>query len=225
MDVSRLVLLTAVLTGPLSAAWADMSPNQGSFPLAVHSFGTATAQLDLGPARALRDTSPWFSQAAGSSASSRSPLSRPDLLPTDLVSSGLCRIENWADSPFATRGAVGSIARETIVHELPQLPGSASLFLSALMSVGAWQAVRRASHLHITHVPEWYHPDAPHQIGHSVASDPTLGFGLLTVCSFDAPIEADPSPVLGYPRDALSRCQSPHFLTIETPRGPPAPAA
>lgn len=224
MTVSRVVLLTAALAGPISAAWADIGVGLGRDPLALTSPVVQTASVvDLKPVLAVSEAGPLPSVTVDSLASALTPVLTPasDPLRSDpVLNTGL--MGHWADAPSTGLDATASAASETAVRELPQLPGSASLFLSAILSVGAWQAVRRASHLHIAHLPEWYHPDAPHQIGHSVAFDPTLGFELLAVCVFDAPIEADCSAFLGYPRDSLSRCASQHFLTIESPRAPPA---
>ncbi len=63
------------------------------------------------------------------------------------------------------------------VQTVPPLPGSLSLFLSALLSLGAWQAVRTAADGPWAALPEWYHSGAPIQIGHTVVYDlaqPTL---------------------------------------------------
>ena len=130
---------------------------------------------------------------------------------------GLAGQRPWTDLPTAP--AADRV--EHAVRELPAVPSSASLFLSAMLSVGAWHAVRKAGHLHLASLPEWYHPDTP-QIGRSVAFDPTLRFELLAVCPFDVPIgvEAVQSPVIL--RELPSRCESQCFLTIESPRGPPA---
>jgi hypothetical protein len=92
-----------------------------------------------------------------------------------------------------------------------------------MLSVGAWHMVRKASNLHLANLPEWYHPDAPYQIGHSVALDPMLGFEVLAVCLFDIPT-ADNRPILPQrmQRELPSRCESQFFLAVEAPRGPPS---
>lgn len=115
-------------------------------------------------------------------------------------------------------GTLADSSGRTNVEELPGLPGSASLFLSAALSVGAWHLVRKSRDIHLGHLPDWYHPDAPAQIGHSVAVD--LQFAPMAVCIFDQPFTERPF-IFRVPRVIVSRCESQHFLHIEAPRGPP----
>jgi hypothetical protein len=56
--------------------------------------------------------------------------------------------------------------------ELTDGPGSASLCLYALMSLGLFSAPHWIKKLHIGHIPEWYHNGGPFQIGHSFAVSP-----------------------------------------------------
>ena len=64
----------------------------------------------------------------------------------------------------------GDVAR---VAEIPQLPGSAELFLSALVSMGAWHLVRQSRNARIETMPEWYQTGRPIQVRHIVALDVT----------------------------------------------------
>ena len=84
------------------------------------------------------------------------------------------------------------------------------------------QLVRKAGNVHLAHLPEWYHPDAPHQIGHSVVFDPLVGFEMLAVCVFDVPLVAETAQFSDTLRDLPSRYESQQFLNIESPRGPPS---
>jgi len=136
-------------------------------------------------------------------------------------SSGTPRTGLLAEPPWAAL-PIAEDDDEPAVRELPGLPSSTSLFLSAMLSVGAWHMVRRAGHLHVASLPEWYHPDAPHQIGHSVAFDPLAGFVFLPVCLFETPLDLEPPRIPETPREIPSRLWSQHFLTVESPRGPPA---
>ncbi len=112
--------------------------------------------------------------------------------------------------------------RETAVRQLPGLPGSASLFVSAMLTVGAWQTVRKGGQLYLAHLPAWYHTGAPQQIGHKVICDPTAGFDLLPVCLFDTPCDVKPVRFGATEHPLPARCKSQYFLTVEAPRGPPS---
>jgi hypothetical protein len=109
----------------------------------------------------------------------------------------------------------------TDVRQLPPGPGSAALLLSGLLSMGAFPLAKSARHVHFIALPAWYHPDAPHQMGHSFAFDPALDFGLLAVCVFDALSVAEPVRCPDTPHELPSPYESQHFLAIESPRGPP----
>lgn len=51
------------------------------------------------------------------------------------------------------------------IRELPPLPSSTSLYLSAMMAVGAWHLTRSVKTICFNSLPEWYHLDAT-QFGH-----------------------------------------------------------
>ena len=121
----------------------------------------------------------------------------------------------------ASQPSSGSTDEQRSVMELPSLPGSAELFLSAMLSVGVWQAVRKTRHVHFADLPDWYHADGPAQIGHSVAID--LQFAPLAPCAFDEPVKGlFPSVDSHVLWDVLCHCESQHFLAVEAPRGPPS---
>jgi len=111
---------------------------------------------------------------------------------------------------------------ESEIREVPALPSSSSLFLSAMLSMGAWQCVRKSRNLHLSHLPEWYHLDGPYQIGHTVSFDPNLTFDALPVCLFDTPIGEQRPFIYRVQRELPSRCESQYFLPVTAPRGPPA---
>jgi len=175
-------------------------------------IGAAAAQADLymAGASAAAMAAPIVANPANpapvfSPASLRIDLDDPEL-PADLATG-----QPWAEPDCPAES----------VRELPGLPGSSSLFLSAMLSIGAWHVVRRAGQLHLSCLPEWYHPNAPHQVGHSVAFDPVAGFGFLPVCLFEMPAAPDPPRFPETRRELPSRHESQHFLTVESPRGPP----
>lgn len=151
--------------------------------------------------------------------------------PSSLSDSGdlrvdICSPDVFGDSLFSTDrwGGLGSDgprqATELVVQELPASPGSASLFLSAALSIGAWQLVRSARQIHVGPLPEWYHPGGPGQVGHAVAID--LQFAPLALCSFDEPAGERPY-LYRVRRDQDARRDAQYVLIIAAPRGPPAP--
>lgn len=108
------------------------------------------------------------------------------------------------------------------VLDLPPLPSSTSLFLSAALTLGAFQLARSARQVHLGALPHWYHEHCPARIGHAVAFD--MQFGPLAVCPFsglDGELPAFTRRVL---REHRSRFNSQSILLIESPRGPPGSA-
>ena len=103
-------------------------------------------------------------------------------------------------------------------RQLPPAPGSAALFLSALVSVGAWQLVRSARQISFSVVPEWYHTGGPAQVGHAVALD--LDFGAMPLCRF-APPAPKPPDFSHTRREFRVRFEAQHTVTVKPPRGPP----
>ena len=104
------------------------------------------------------------------------------------------------------------------IRDLPAVPGSAQLFLSAMLSVGAWHLVRSAKHFHLANIPEWYHPGGPTQVGHVVPFD--LDFSALPVCCFEQPADVRPFRFHFAP-DKSARGGPQHCLLTAAPRGPP----
>jgi hypothetical protein len=101
------------------------------------------------------------------------------------------------------------------------LPGSASLFLSAMVSLGGWHLVRSARHFHLANLPGWYHDGGPVQIGHSVPFD--LDFSAVPVCCFEQPAGERPF-LYRVRREPVARCDEQATLIIAAPRGPPVTA-
>lgn len=66
--------------------------------------------------------------------------------------------------------SLGDGASEAVV-EMPPLPGSAELFLSALMGVGAWQLARQSRDIRFGPWPAWYQTGEPIQVRHMFAFD------------------------------------------------------
>lgn len=114
------------------------------------------------------------------------------------------------------------------VRELPPLPGSARMFLSAMLSLGAFHAFRSARHWHWAALPDWYHTGGPLQIGHTVAFD--LDFHSLPPCLFeplDTAGDGDKPPSFWRThREQRPPCAAQTaVLTLTGPRAPPAVSA
>lgn len=134
----------------------------------------------------------------------------------------------WSWTGPATTGLSGNIRHgtagqggmaDTAELHVPPLPGSARLFLGAMLSVGAWQVVRSARDARLGMLPEWYHSGAPAQIGYTVLCE--LHVNALPVCRFDGP--AGTLAILDHwwPETRL-RFKAQRFSISGDPRGPPA---
>lgn len=110
-------------------------------------------------------------------------------------------------------------APHQVIRQIPPLPGSATLFLSAMLSMGGWYLLRSsARYLNFAALPEWYHTGGPAQIGHAVPFDIDLSASPL--CCFEQP--AGERPTLYRVRRELPPCRDVQcFLSIVAPRGPP----
>lgn len=110
------------------------------------------------------------------------------------------------------------------VWQLPAPPASSSLFVSALLSAGAFHLARKARHAHLAHLPAWYHEACPERIGHAVAFDFDLADMPVCFTAEIAPADApDETPALHeYLRESHSRIESQFILPVIAPRGPPS---
>jgi hypothetical protein len=157
--VRRIVVSLCVLAGfvPVGTARADLSRVDASgLPAAL----AAQCQTrDTGLTHPLLPASPGVLSELGGDSS-------PLLLPTT---------ENTHSEPAPS---------DTLVIDGP--PSSMSLFLSGLLTVGAWHIGRSAAHWHpqTGWMPEWYHTGGPVQIGTAVPFD--FHAGLAVVCECDS---------------------------------------
>lgn len=110
-------------------------------------------------------------------------------------------------------------------RELPPPPSSAGLFVSAALSLGAWQVVRSARHLRLGcgPLPDWYHAGAPMQVGHTVAFE--LNYTDMPLCFAAVPSGDPPRSVLpSVASDAGTLCAlRPWTAPVRAPRAPPLP--
>lgn len=134
----------------------------------------------------------------------------------------LARASQLADLGWQTPPTETATDLAPAVQNLPALPGSSGLFLSAMLSVGAWHAVRRTGNLHFGHLPAWYHAEGPLQIGHRVAFDPANAFDAVPVCLFEVPgVVVEPESVQRDSRELHGFLRAQQFLSPTFPRGPP----
>ena len=142
---------------------------------------------------------------------------------SDISFAGLAGAEwvhsDGAEPPASVPAGSASLSEHAEIRDLPPLPGSASLFLSAMLSIGGWHVLRSARHIHLGALPEWYHTDGPDQIGHTASFD--LNFSALPLCCFEQPVGERPS-LFRVRRDQRPRCDARSFVTPAAPRGPPA---
>jgi len=137
----------------------------------------------------------------------------PSSTPIDDIS-----VWDWArtgTSPLVESGATGSQQ----IRSLPPAPGSASLFLSAVIMVGGWHLARSSKDLHLGAMPEWYHTGGPNQIGSATPLD--LQFAPVAACCFERPTVAIPVIrfrylSLDYPHPVVRE-----YLSPANPRSPP----
>lgn len=105
------------------------------------------------------------------------------------------------------------------VTSIPPAPDSASLFLFAMGTVGAWQVTRTLRKVQISAVPDWVHTAGPSQIGHATVLD--VDVDVIPLCFYDRP---EQEPVVcrlidfELPRHFDSQC----VLTSSASRAPPS---
>jgi hypothetical protein len=113
----------------------------------------------------------------------------------------------------------GPTRSDTLVIDGP--PSSLGLFLSGLLTIGAWHIGRSAAnwHPHLGMMPEWYHTGGPVQIGAAVPFD--FHAGLAVVCENDSLLPVAVGPC-GFP-DAVEVDRDPGLLHLvsDPVRGPP----
>lgn len=116
-------------------------------------------------------------------------------------------------------------ASPRIVRQVPAGPGSARLFVSAVVMAGAWNLVRTsARHLHLGRlaaIPEWYSLDGPNQVGHAVPFD--LQFSAPPVVFPPHAVSIDTHVARLRRWHDLARVLRPQsILTRSVPRAPPS---
>lgn len=148
---------------------------------AVTLWGAAAARADLtATSAALVPVSPVSAAVVSQVVE---PIATVEAGPFGLLSihsprtnSPLTRVSSTLDHPATAAYEIRSI---------PAAPGSTVLCLWALGSIGAWQIARSSRNVHFSALPEWYHADAPDQIGHVTLFD--LVFGDMPAAAFDRP--------------------------------------
>ncbi len=175
---------------------------------------------------------PAPAQPAGSPAWAAVPDAQADGLPgrTDLAHAGIATWPGDQRLDRVLRGWVFTVPMPAAAvpvqaaKPLPAPPDSASLFLCAVGTLGAWQIGRSARRLNLSEVPAWLHTGGPAQIGHAVIYDP---FDIhLQPLLGPRTVPAAPGPPRPGVRMELPLVPGPcqGFLTAAAPRGPPRAA-
>ena len=191
--LKRVAFSLCLLAGVMSAgiARADLSPVDAPGVFAAHASEV-----------------PLFGKTPTWSSSTRSPHSSE--LGVDLSRPVFAEPLDFTSKPAST---------DTLVIDGP--PGSLGLFLSGLLTIGAWHAGRSVGHWHpqAGWMPEWYHTGGPIQVGHAAPFD--FHAGMAAVSSLDSLFASDSRPrVLVAPRDS-GLVSEPSFLLCDPVRGPP----
>ena len=177
---------------------------------------SASARADLSPAL-LRPVAPdehRLDQAGTSGEAVISSASAGES--TGGLNAGAFPVAPLSQTPLAEP----SRENEPLIRDLPPAPGSAGLFLSAVLSMGAWQLVRSARDLNLGALPEWYHSGGPGRVGHAVPID--LNWTVLPVSCFEQPPAAEPSTYHPAQCEIPSRLRAQSCLAVTGPRAPPA---
>jgi hypothetical protein len=131
-----------------------------------------------------------------------------------------CDPTHPSPQPLAGAGQ-DSAARSEIA--LPASPGSLTVALSSLLTLGGWRLARQARLVHLVCLPEWYHEGAPAQIGHAIAFDTGGSLHVLSVCWYQPDgLVVSRHPMAHYSRP--ERCapwDSLYCIPTAAPRAPP----
>jgi hypothetical protein len=175
------------------------------------------------------DFSPWSSDSTETAAPAPA-LREPDIrLPKedppafigveDSYTGEALRLHPLHDPAGLGEPAAASESEAGEFRSLPGLPGSARLFLSAVLSLAAWQALRSTRHLHLSALPDWYHSGGPVQIGHAVPFD--LDCSELPLRPLETAV-VEPPAGCGLTRIEHCRPWTSQYAPVQAaPRGPP----
>jgi hypothetical protein len=135
----------------------------------------------------------------------------------------------WREPELYVHGA-GSMAPDggatpNEIRELPPLPGSATLYLSAVASIGGWYVLRSARGLHWHALPAWHQTNgALHVVDIDCAGWTDFSFGQ-SPCEF-RPVVTDVCQLHFFIRawrDSRIHADERCSLAVTAPRGPPTP--
>ncbi|MFQ5494905.1 MAG: hypothetical protein ACE5EX_05950 [Phycisphaerae bacterium] len=146
------------------------------------------------------------------------PAGDASLAASDTASSTAVSLDLLNEIPAPATRPSDTVSDEKI-RKLPAAPSSAALFLSGLLSMGAWRLTRSAGNLHFGALPEWYHTGGPTQIGHVVPFD--FEFAAVPAC-WGVGQERRPTHLGRNRRDDDCLCDAHAVpLTVVAARAPP----
>jgi len=147
---------------------------------------------------------------------------RPDLevLTTGLIFDAGCFSFAGSEGGFVADQSPAPVSpdHQAFVTSIPPAPDSASLFLCAMGTVGAWQITRTLRRVQFTAVPDWMDAGGPNQIGRATVLDIGLAAGPPRFHE-----QPSPFPVSGrIDVELLSPLRSQCLLTTTASRAPPS---
>lgn len=123
-----------------------------------------------------------------------------------------------ATPPSAAASESGWVTDGMVIREIPPVPGTGELLMSALASVAVWHLLKGARHWQLASFPDWYHVEGPTQIGRSHAYDFQV-FALPLCCPCEPAATPRASVWIGVPRSVKGGSQQ--ALLPYQGRGPP----
>ncbi len=170
------------------------------------------------------------------------PLAGAAALPTSVWSSTVEANDGDLPGPLAVRAVADPLyphpadplrgERAVVLHDssdrpeiaVPVSPGSLTVALSSLLTLGGWRLVRQARLVYLVCLPEWYHEGGPGQVGHAIPFDLNTRANVLPICWYQPDcLVVSSQPMAHYSRP--ERCapwDSLYFIPTSAPRAPPS---
>lgn len=112
---------------------------------------------------------------------------------------------------------------EGIEIRVPASPGSLTVAVSSLLTLGGWRLVRQARQIQLGALPEWYSVGGPDQVGRATAFVPGTDMSVLSVCWYQPDWLCAVRQMMAHywwPERCAVR-ESSYFIPTCAPRAPP----